>query len=813
MDGWNKIDLHQHTLHEITYDGKRPSTNYTHEKFEDLIIQQEVKLKAVTNHNVLNISDHVKHALICQKNNVQYLPGVEIDYSFEGKDVHAITIINPQCDVIRFADNLNKYINNKDSKKYLNKEEFATVHENLEYIFIPHIMKTKGIYPSSSEPAVSTAEDWVMSMIKNGMFVPVLFENTKDYFKYSVYAKIEKYFNDNYEMPPCYTGSDYKFDNDEDRRKKAINRVKYYINAEPTYRGLEISIRNHETRISHEDELITRNKYLTSAKIMSSANFQESHLSFSPYLNVIIGGSGTGKTLLLNEIYRKINSEDLKSVKVGNSKKPAYYSKTNGKEILKLNSTPQDYSGLKTVEIPNVYEEIMKYVNDVSELSKVFGISNRSYVNSIINDYLGRCNEYEECISSKKDSKEKGTNALDNIFTSIEFMKLNENKSSTFNLDIKNQLEKKSTKIQDKIDDNKKLLDKKDELIDYFKKIGNALGEESKELIESIIKSYLQLLKMLNDKQLSLEQKKTFNLINERIETLLNNAIKEANKKLGQKEQAYKSKKEVMDSNVIILSQSIREYIKSEIKANSIDLTYPFDSLKHTIEEKNSTKFARFTMQMSEEDLSNIDSSDAENSLINTKNKLTKLKKIKHKEVNFLNSNSVKIFIYEINEQDIHIRDTLNTDILLKLELNTEGVWKPATSINQGTISKISMKYFFEDLIKNEQPDIIFIDQPENDVDKEFLTNTLASFLLHQKMTTQIFITSHDPILTVNADANMIIQADVDENSKINYMSYPLEYTDNKVMGTDKVATLLDGGKNNIEKRYQIYGGILKYGN
>lgn len=119
----------------------------------------------------------------------------------------------------------------------------------------------------------------------------------------------------------------------------------------------------------------------------------------------------------------------------------------------------------------------------------------------------------------------------------------------------------------------------------------------------------------------------------------------------------------------------------------------------------------------------------------------------------------------------------------------------------------------FEDLIKNEQPDIIFIDQPENDVDKEFLTNTLASFLLHQKMTTQIFITSHDPILTVNADANMIIQADVDENSKINYMSYPLEYTDNKVMGTDKVATLLDGGKNNIEKRYQIYGGILKYGN
>ncbi|WP_317313844.1 hypothetical protein [Absicoccus porci] len=455
----------------------------------------------------------------------------------------------------------------------------------------------------------------------------------------------------------------------------------------------------------------------------------------------------------------------------------------------------------------------MKYVNDVSELSKVFGISNRSYVNSIINDYLGRCNEYEECIASKEDSKQRGTNALDNIFASIEFMNLNNNKSSTFNLDIKSQLEKKSTKIQANIEDNNKLLNKKDEIIDYFKKVENALGEEAKELIESIINSYLQLLKMLNDKQLSLEQKKTIDLINERIEALLNNAIKEANKKLGQKEQAYKSKKEVMDSNVILLSQNISDYIKSEIQANSIDLTYPFNSLKHTIEENNSTKFARFTMQMSEEDLTNIDPLDAENPLINTKNKLTKLKKIKQKEINFLNSNSVKNFIYEINEQDIHIRDTLNADILLKLELNTNETWKPATSINQGTIAKISMKYFFEDLIKNKQPDIVFIDQPENDVDKEFLTNTLASFLLHQKMTTQIFITSHDPILTVNADANMIIQADVDENNKINYMSYPLEYTDKDIMGTDKVAALLDGGKNNIKKRYQIYGGILKYGN
>lgn len=812
MDCWNKIDLHQHTLHELTYDGKCPPTNYTHKGFEELILKQGVKLKAVTNHNTLNISDHVKHALICQKNNIQYLPGVEIDYLFNNKDVHAITIINPQCDIIPFADKLEKFINNKDKNKYLKKEEFADVHENIEYIFIPHIMKNKGIYPTSSKPAIGIAEDWVMSMIGNGIFVPVIFENTQDYFKYTVYAKIEKYFFDDYQKPPCYIGSDYKFDNDMERKRKAIERVKYYINAEPTYRGLEISIRNHETRFSHEDDLIKRNNYLERAKIIPNENFHESTLCFSPYLNVIIGGSGSGKTLLLNEIYRKITSEDLRSVKVGNRKKNAYYSKTGDKEILDISSKPEDYSKLKVIEIPNIYTEIMKYVNDTSKLSEVFGISNRTYINTIVNDYLNNCTVYEDWIATRNESRLKGEEELNNIISSIEFMRMNKSENSVFDLSVKTQLKKASSAIQKRIADNNELLGQKDLIIKYFSKIGASLGDEANELVDAIIKAYLTLLQMLIDKNILLENKKILSLIDERIETLLNNAIKETNTKLGQKEQAFKIREEVMSLNTIKLSRSIRDYIKSECKASELCLSYPLEALRKTIEENNSTQLARFTMLITKNELSKINVTDTDNYLIDSNNKSTKLKKIKQKSINFLISDEVKEFIQEVNKQGIHIKEALKTDIPLKLELFTENEWKSATSINQGTIAKISMKYYFEELIKNEQPDVVFIDQPENDVDKEFLTKTLASFLLKQKMTTQIFITSHDPILTVNADANMIIQADVAGDNRINYTSYPLEYSDSSVVGTDKVADLLDGGKNNIKKRYQIYGGILKYG-
>ena len=47
--------------------------------------------------------DHIKHALICKKNDITYLPGVEIDYLFNGNDVHGITILNPNMDLVPFS--------------------------------------------------------------------------------------------------------------------------------------------------------------------------------------------------------------------------------------------------------------------------------------------------------------------------------------------------------------------------------------------------------------------------------------------------------------------------------------------------------------------------------------------------------------------------------------------------------------------------------------------------------------------------------------------------------------------------------------
>lgn len=814
MKGWHKIDLHQHTLHEITYDGKEPQSLYTHEKFENILIEEVVELKAVTNHNTLNIIDHIKHALICKKNNVNYLPGVEIDYLFDAKDIHAITILNPQNDIVSYSIKLNEIITNKLGNKFLDKDEFARLHENMEFIFIPHVMKNKGIYPSKDVETVEEAEDWVINMIRNGIFVPVIFENTQNYNKYSIYGKIEELLLDDYQYPACYVGSDYKFDNDVKRRNIAINRVKHYIFSEPTYRGLEISVRNHQTRMAHESEIISRSNYLESIKIHDNKNFRNnSILELSPSLNVIIGGSGSGKTLLLNEIFRCITGNDLKDVKNNSKRKgeSAYFSKIGKGTFLEINSVPDDYKNFKVVEIPNIYTEIMKYVNDHEQLGNVFKISNRSYVNSLINEFISDCNKYSELMSDLEEEKKLGSESLRNIFTSIEFLNANPIEKSLFKLKPKNMVNLDSTKTHLIIENDEKIILKKDEILKYFNDINKTLNFEFKEVVEEIIDDYLFLLEKVKDKIITFEKREIEEMIVEQIQNLLNVAIRNSSTQLGQKEKIFKEREELLSNNQTTLINCIKNVLKINKELAGVHLEYPFDQIKNTIETKNANELARFTLSFDKASLKHVLTDDSD--FIETKNISTKLKKLPIKFIDFLDDQSIKKFINELKKVTLDINDVIKNDLSLTLELNVNGSWKEATTVNQGTIAKVSMEYYFNDIIKTEQPDIIFIDQPENDVDKEFLTQTLAKFLIDKKMTSQIFITSHDAILTVNADANMIIQADVDEDNKINYMSYPLEYTECNKVGTDNVARILDGGKQNIEKRYQIYGGVLKYGN
>lgn len=816
MEGWNRIDLHQHTNNEITCNGKNIKSDYTHEKFRELLLTEKVNLKAVTNHNTLNLCDHVKYALICRKLGIGYLPGVEIDYEFCDKKFQAITILNPSYNLVPFSEKLGNIVKNKGNNVFLDKDDFAKLHENIEYIFIPHAMKGDGIYPNK-DVTNKEAEDWVMNMIQNGSFFPVIFENTKDYFRYTIYKKIEDYIhNPQFKSNvPCYVGSDFKFDNDEKRKIKAIDRVRYFINAEPTYRGLEIALRNHETRFSHESDLVERTKYITEISLLPNKNFCKiKSIKCSQYLNVIIGESGTGKTLLLNEIYRSIKGKDLSVVSNKNdkskSKNNAYYSKVGNEKFCNLKFT-EDISAenIRVIEIPNIYQEIMKYVTNSEKLGELFGISNRSYIDEELTGFISRCNEYCEYKKDIVDCKKIVTDKLELITGIVDFFALNKIQKGNFELNVAEIDTNQLDAVNNLKKSNAGLYNKKSEIDKYFKQIDKALDYEHTEEVEQILLRYHDLLDHLKKKNETLDLRAHKLKISKRIKELINNSLRGAISKLGQKEKISKEKQELFDNSCTEITDEIKKALRAKKRLESICLVYPYNRINEIIREKNSNEIARFTLSFGIDDLSHV-KADNDIVLVRENNK-AKIKNLFKDEVDFNNAEQIKILLDKSIDENINISDILNNQLPLSLELRVGDDWKLATNINQGTIAKVSMNYYFRNLIKLEQPDIVFIDQPENDVDKEFLTSTLAEFIKNQKVKSQIFITSHDPILAINADANMVIRASVDSENKIKYEAFPLEYYNGKMYGTDTVANILDGGKNNIDRRYQIYGGIMKH--
>jgi ABC-type phosphate transport system ATPase subunit len=94
----------------------------------------------------------------------------------------------------------------------------------------------------------------------------------------------------------------------------------------------------------------------------------------------------------------------------------------------------------------------------------------------------------------------------------------------------------------------------------------------------------------------------------------------------------------------------------------------------------------------------------------------------------------------------------------------------------------------------------IIFDQPEDDLDNEFIMNELIDIFKELKKYRQIVIVSHNANLVVNADAEQVIIA-YNKEEKLSYKSGALE--DPFII--DSACNVLEGGKDAFEKRKNKY--------
>lgn len=97
----------------------------------------------------------------------------------------------------------------------------------------------------------------------------------------------------------------------------------------------------------------------------------------------------------------------------------------------------------------------------------------------------------------------------------------------------------------------------------------------------------------------------------------------------------------------------------------------------------------------------------------------------------------------------------------------------------------------------------IIFDQPEDDLDNEFIMQNLISLFKELKQYRQVIIVTHNANLVVNADAEQVIVAS-NIDGELNYISGSLE---NQLINS-KICQILEGGELAFEKRRRKYQQI-----
>jgi ABC-type lipoprotein export system ATPase subunit len=122
-------------------------------------------------------------------------------------------------------------------------------------------------------------------------------------------------------------------------------------------------------------------------------------------------------------------------------------------------------------------------------------------------------------------------------------------------------------------------------------------------------------------------------------------------------------------------------------------------------------------------------------------------------------------------------------------------------TLDQLSVGQRGTLYLLLQLATNAFSSPLMFDQPEDDLDNEFITTELVGLFKELKRYRQIIISTHNANLVVTADAEQVIVANNNDET-LSYFSGSLENKDI----VEKVCTILEGGKTAFENRRNKYG-------
>lgn len=815
VDKFLKCDLHMHSSTDY-------SRNYSKDEFINKLISVDLDVVSITDHNIVDVAlyNEIKNN---EEINKSIIGGCELNISLSDSEIkkynlkttgdffHAIIWFDTS-DIDNVWTALKEYI-----KKY------NTEIEDVENMNLAELSRKLSTF--------SFKLDCLQSYIKNINYYFIFHENKGDR-NLSDYLDNSTIENQKYKEKLFYYNNNLALDGSKKNKKitsyfekdlntivssflfsdaKEINELgeKFsWINFDGNFKNLILAVSDPDVRIYRSDEN-KDNPQRNNLNFLESIKFntinkendeivENIELFFNPGLNGIIGSRGSGKTMLGNVLGHSnlSNYSDFLDVNSIQYKlKDSDYSKEAPKcKYLHQNTLLRIYEDGNYMELDFIEDYYKKILKEKENEIKTNIIKIKTILAEEKELIISSINEYAQvCSSDFLANKPKGEIVLQNI----EQFKLPNNYQEM--LIIKANI--------DDIDDNLKEINNKIDSISFTKKY-----PESEELF-SIISLYK---KDINDMVTNItERKKQFidtiekynsNNLQKRnlyitsladivddINTKENNQIKIYEDKLTNLMNYYKGIYKI--NKVIVNNKQKIDKLYSDLFENDISKNIKMENGEEIVVTTNIVKEKEYDEVLSEQFKQFNSFNELITKIIICSSDINEVKALfngtKYKSITNINQYIDKLYK--------NIQEFFDSFLDIKLKIEYKG--KDLSKYSPGKRSEILLEIFLQgSSIDNEEYKYIILDQPEDNLDTNTITEKLVNKIRKLKINKQLFIISHSAPIIVNGDSDLVIYSEEKDNN----ISYQSGRINNKII-RNHIVNVLDGGEKNLRMRLNKY--------
>ena len=153
---------------------------------------------------------------------------------------------------------------------------------------------------------------------------------------------------------------------------------------------------------------------------------------------------------------------------------------------------------------------------------------------------------------------------------------------------------------------------------------------------------------------------------------------------------------------------------------------------------------------------------------------------------------------YEILDRSIDYKNTIKSS----KDLINYADKKYISDLSKASMGTRSVAYL--NILFNLEENILVFDQPEDNIDNDYISNNLVPIIKENKRIKQLIFVTHNPSVAVYGDAFNYVYA-TNDGENINYQNYFIERKEDKV----KLMNILEGGRPSFSNRNKKYGDVI----